>query len=142
MLRISFIVMLLFAAPAYALTDAQQTRLTLLERQLTYLEQQKAKALRAHDAWLNSLTQASAIPKGLPASTLFHGREDWSEALRTIWHISDKVYPDEAGPALATSPEAGLSEPERSAHRKAAMPEIDALEKRMTDEITALKATP
>lgn len=141
MVRILFAIALLFSVPAYALTDAQQSRLTLLEQQYTYLEQQKAKAVHAHDMWLNREEVERRYP-GLPhtATMVFAGREDWSEALRTVWHISDRVYPDDAGPALATSPPEGLSQDAKLAHRKAAIPEIEALEKRMADEIATLKA--
>lgn len=119
--------------------DARTARLIFLNQKLTQLKQEKVKAVRAHDAWLNAMRSDNLVPKGLHGSGLFRGREEWSEALRTIWHISDQVYPGEAGPALMTSPPGGLSEAERSAHRRDAMPEIEALEKRITDEIATLK---
>jgi hypothetical protein len=140
MKKILVALLLLIASPAYALTDAQQTRLTFLELKLTALKQEKVKAVHAHDMWLNRL-QVEKLYPGLPhnATEVFKGRENWSEALRKIWRISDQVYPDEAGPALMTSPEAGLSEPERRAHREAAIPEIEALERRIENEIEGLK---
>lgn len=141
MTRIVFLIALLFSAPTYALTDAQQTRLSFLELKLTQLQQEKAKAAHMHDMWL-AREEVEKMYPGLPhtATQVFAGRDEWSEALRTIWHISDQVYPDEAGPALMTSPPEGLSQDEKLAHRKAAMPEIEALESRIEADIVALKA--
>jgi hypothetical protein len=135
-IRILFALALMFSAPALARSD----RLELLQRQLVHLQQVRARAIQAHDMWLANLSAGKRYP-GLPATatTMYRGREDWSTSLREVWAISELVYPGDAGPALMTSPPADLSEPERRAHREAAIPEIDALIKRMTDEISALK---
>jgi hypothetical protein len=117
--------------------DARASRLALLEARLQLVQREEVKAKRAHDAWLNCVTQPN-FP-GLSNSSLATGRADWIAALRSTADASAQLYPDQPLD-LMTSPPAGLTATERKAQRDAAMPKIQGLIKRMTDEIAALRA--
>lgn len=132
---------LAMVAPGFAETPevgAKNLRLEFLKLKLEVVKQEQAKAIAAHDAWMNSQQSGAQVPMGV-RSSLRTGREDWANSLREIWRLSSEIYPNDAGPALMTSPDSGLTEQERAAHRSAAMPEIAELVKRIEGEIAALQ---
>lgn len=153
MIRI-VIALLLFAAPAFA-QDAKTSRmqrLVLLETRLTLVQQSQAKAAQAHDVWLSGIK--NPVDPSIPHNPTDAAAAAWHEALATVDATAKQLYPEQpvalfvmpqTNPFKAVPGDDGLDAATQFEYRQAsvwkmaALPQIQGLISRMTNEIAALR---